>query len=95
MGKKTYNLPNSDAETAEQRLEELVNNRSVTRFCVVFENQGYFYYDPKDGEARLYPDGFEAVINGSEGVIYVDRRRTFVDYDLRKELEIQKGQVKD
>ncbi|MDP2906716.1 MAG: hypothetical protein Q8O03_02145 [Nanoarchaeota archaeon] len=88
-------LSDTKAETAEERLEELVNNKSVTRFYVIFENQGYFYYDPKEGEARLYPDGFEAVIGGSEGLIYVDRRRTFVHYNLQKEREIQKEQGKD
>jgi hypothetical protein len=88
-------LPDTKAETAEERLEELVNNKSVTRFYVIFENQGYFYYDPKDGESRLYPDGFEAVLSGSEGLIYVDRRRTFVHYSLQKEREIQKDQGKN
>jgi len=88
-------LPDTKAETADKRLEEVVNNNSVTRFYVIFENQGYFYYDPKDGEARLYPDGFETAINRSEGLIYVDRRRTFVHYSLQKDKEAQKEQGKD
>lgn len=88
-------LPDTKAETAEKRLEELVTHKSVTRFYVIFENQGYFYYDPKDGESRLYPDGFEAVISGSEGLIYVDRRRTFVHYSLQKDREVQKEQGKN
>lgn len=96
MEKKEYKLlPFSKAGTANERLEELVNNRSITRFYIIFEHQEYFYYDPKDGEARIFPDGFELASSSNEGVIYLDRRRMFVHYNLRKESEAQEEQGKD
>lgn len=87
MGKKK--LPLTKAETAEQRLEELVNNKSIT-FCEypgAEKDRSWL----RDGEARVYPDGFEAVIdgNGVQGYLRIERRNFFVCYNLDVEYEKQ------
>ncbi len=90
MGKKqeVKPLPPTKAETAEQRLEEIINNKSITAYEVMFENSSYHSYYPYEGESRFYPDGFEAVtFNGEsqEGRLHVERRRIFVRYDIEKD----------
>ncbi len=89
---KELKLPPTDAETAEERLEELVTHKTVKLYRISHQDCNIWveYFD-----CRLYPDGFEAVINSNEGLIYVDRRRTFVHYNLQKDREIQKEQGKD
>lgn len=86
---KPKTLPLTKAETAERRLEEIIKNKSITKYTVVFEYESYWYYDPKDGEARLYPDGFEAIVDNNRGILHVERRRLFVDYNLEKEYQKQ------
>lgn len=98
MGKKPEKpdvkpLPSTKAETAEQRLEEIVNNKSITEYEVIFEDRSYFSFYPYEGESRIYPDGLEAVtFNGEyqEGRLHVERRRLFIRYNLEKEYEKQK-----
>jgi len=90
MGKKqeVKPLPPTKAETAEQRLEEIIKNKSIIEYEVIFENQSYYYCHPYEGESRFYPDGFEAVtFNGEhqEGRLHVERRRIFIRYDLEKD----------
>lgn len=86
---KPKTLPLTKAESAERRLEEIVNNKSMIKYTVVFESQSYWYYHPVGGESRLYPDGFEAVVDNNRGILHVERRRLFVDYDLEKEYKKQ------
>jgi len=85
-------LPKTSAETAEKRLEEIINNKSSKEFYAIFEHKEYSYFSSRDGEARLYPDGFEIVRGNTEqkeGALYVDRRRLIVYYSLDKEYEKQ------
>lgn len=103
MSKKTESqnlepkpLPFTNAETAEQRLEELVRNKSIKHFRVMSANENYTLW-PLEGECRTYPDGFEGVSytgdsygNGSYfGNLYLDRRRAYVTYDLEKDYKNQ------
>ncbi len=90
MGKKqeVKPLPPTKAETAEQRLEEIINNKSIKEYDVMFEDKSYYSCYPYEGESRFYPDGFEAVtLNGEEqeGRLHVERRRLFVRYDIEKD----------
>lgn len=103
MGKKSDKpdvkpLPPTKAETAEKRLEEIINNKSITEYEIIFEDKSYFSFNPYEGESRLYPDGLEAVtLNGEyqEGRLHVERRRLFVRYNLEKEYAKQKLKEKE
>jgi len=103
MSKKTESqnpepkpLPFTNAETAEQRLEELVRNKSIKCFRFMPVNECYNIW-PLEGECRLYPDGFEGVSymgdsNGGgvySGSLYLDRRRAYALYDLEKDYKNQ------
>ncbi|MBM3200709.1 hypothetical protein FJZ53_07250 [Candidatus Woesearchaeota archaeon] len=77
-------LPLTKVETAEQRLEELVTNESITRYQIL-HNQTWAEMYVKNGKARVYPDGFEAVIGPQEAVLHVERRNAFIFYNLEKE----------
>lgn len=103
MSKKTESqnpepkpLPFTNAESAEQRLEELVRNKSVKTFKVMAENEHCTLW-PLEGECRAYPDGFEGVSytgdsygNGSySGNLYMDRRKAYVTYDWEKDYKNQ------
>lgn len=88
MGKKTFSLPHSNAETAEKRLEELVNNKSITNYEYCSTDRGYL----KNGECKAYPDGFEAVLESNcrlFGYLRIERRNFYVCYDLNLEYEKQ------
>jgi len=92
MGKKTFTVPNTNAETAEKRLEELINHKVVTTFEYCDTDKGWV----KEGECRAYPDGFEAVIEQNckaFGYLRVERRNFYVCYDL--EMEHEKQNVKE
>lgn len=94
MTDKTPSLPKTKVTSAEERLEELVSNRSV-RLCYLSFNNSYYYININYNECRLYPDGIEAVVPSSdkktpwEGLLYVPRRNAFVYYGLEKEQEKQ------
>lgn len=93
MGKKEdiiMPLPLTKAETAEQRLEELANNESVTSYSLV-RKQSWNELYVKGGKCRVYPDGFEGVIGPEDAVLHIDRRKVFVYYSLEKEYEKQNG----
>lgn len=92
MGKKEV-LPLTNAETAEGRLEELANNKSITSCNLLFNGYNRYSLNVYNGEFRAFPDGFEA-LDGSGGVLYLSRRTTFVSYDLQKEYEKQNLQDK-
>jgi len=97
MNKKETYLPPTKAETAEKRLEEIVSNKTITRYVMIFEGGTYWRYNPVNGEIRLYPDGVELVYNDgkSKGMLHFERRRIVVDYDLEKETELQNSKVKE
>lgn len=91
-------LPFTNAETAEQRLEELVRNKSIRNFRIMSSNESHNLW-PLEGECRVYPDGFEGVnITDDKGVylgsLYLDRRRAYVVYYWEKDYEKQ-NEVKD
>ncbi|MDP2906718.1 MAG: hypothetical protein Q8O03_02155 [Nanoarchaeota archaeon] len=98
MSKKELILPPTKAETAEKRLEEILANKTVTRYVMIFEGENYWRYHPLNGEIRLYPDGVEMVFkdNGKPtGMLHFERRRMVIDYDLEKEYELQNGKIKE
>lgn len=93
MSKKLeWKLPPTKAESAEKRLEEIIENKSATKYVVIFEGENYWSYFTLDGEARVYPDGFELVYKSDSrayGVLHIERRRAFIHYDLEKDSEKQ------
>jgi len=98
MSKKEFSLPPTKAETAEKRLEEILANKTITRYVMVFEGENYWRYNPVRGEIRLYPDGVELIWRGDGkdiGMLHFERRRIVIDYDLEKDYELQKSKVKE
>lgn len=94
--KEKLTLPQTKAENAEERLEELIGHKSVTGCKLVFNGYSWYHLDVRDGEYRSFPDGFEAVESCSgDGVLYLSRRTTFVYYDLKKDYEKQALQAKE
>lgn len=105
MGKKESQtpeikpLPFTNAETAEQRLEELARNKSIRNFRVMGSNENHNLW-PLEGECRVFPDGFEGVMGNMTdkdeylGDLYLDRRKVYVVYYWKKEYEKQ-NEVKD
>lgn len=90
MDKKTSPIPHSNAETAEKRLEELVNNKSVKVYEYLGTKSDKVWVE--EGECRVYPDGFEAVVEGDKdpvGYLHVERRNFYVCYNLNMEYEKQ------
>jgi hypothetical protein len=85
MGKK-YQLPPTKAETAEERLEELISKE-----LVVCYNTKLDYFEIEESKCRCYPDGFEAVMGfknyGTKGVLHLVHRNALVYYNLAKEYE--------
>lgn len=105
MSKKTESikphlkpLPLTKAETAEQRLEELARNKSINHFRVMAADECW-NIRPLEGEARVYPDGFEGITYASDnegegtyfGNLYLDRRKAYVTYNIEKEYEKWEG----
>ncbi len=94
ISQKVPSLPKTKVDSAEERLEELVNNNSV-RLCYLSFNNSYYYININYNDCRLYPDGIETVIPSSdkktpwEGLLYVPRRTAFVYYSLEIEQEKQ------
>lgn len=98
MSKKESYLPPTKAETAEKRLEEIIANKTVTGYAMIFEGEGYWRYYPLNGEIRFYPDGVEMVFKdggGPTGMLHFERRRIVVNYDLEKEYELQNSKIKE
>jgi len=96
QNQKLGSLPFTNAETAEQRLEELVRNKSINRFKVLSGTENYDLW-LLSGECRAYPDGFEGVSYVGNGVgkgtyygnLYLDRKKAYVVYDLEKDYKQQ------
>ncbi len=99
MSKKLeWKLPPTKAESVEKRLEEIIENRSITRYVIVFEGEDYWRYYPLNAEVRLYPDGVEMVFKEEgkpTGMLHFERRRIVINYDLAKEHEMQKSKIKE
>lgn len=96
MSKKESRLPPIKVETAEKRLEELIANKSILRYVMIFEGEDYWRYYPLNGEIKLYPDGVEMVFKDDgkpTGMLHFERRRIVVNYDLEKEHELQKSKI--
>ncbi len=98
MSKKELGLPFTKAETAEKRLEEILANKTVTKYIMIFEGEDYWRYHPVRGEVRLYPDGVEMVFKDDgnpTGMLHFERRRIIVNYDFEKEYELQKSKIQE
>lgn len=92
MGKESEvkRLPLTKAETAEKRLEELVDNKSITIYEYLGTKSDKVWVE--DGECRVYPDGFEAVVEGDKGPVgylHAERRNFYVCYDIGIEYKKQ------
>lgn len=91
MGKKT--LPSTKANSAEERLEELVKNNSLVK-CVFLAGTK-FYADIDNSEFRKYPDGFEVVATNTaetittKGLLYWETKNICFLYKLDVEREKQ------
>lgn len=80
-------LPPTKAETAKERLEELINHDSVESTIL---NPRSYYNSIKGGKLKLYPDGHEAVFKTSSlGMLYIKNIDLLVWYNLNKEYEKQ------
>lgn len=97
MGKKEV-LPHTKAGSAEERLEELVKNKTLLR-CRLLTNNKDYSLCIINGEFRFYPDGFETIEpdDSQQGGLYLARRNILVFYDSKKEWEKQnyKGLVQE
>ncbi len=95
MGKKEV-LPLTKAETAEERLEELVKNKTLIRCFLITENKDREIYI-EEGEFRSYSDGFEAVgayTGYTTGLLYLRGKNMVFYYDYKKDNEKQ-GALKE
>jgi len=87
---KPKTLPPTKAESAEERLEEIVNNKSALRYRLFLERDDSYSIYIMGGECRTYPDGFEALdAEEDAGILYVQRRNAAVYYDFKKDSEAQ------
>ncbi len=90
-------LPPTKAESAEERLEELIKNNSLVK-CVFLQGTK-FYADIDDSEFRKYSDGFEVIAIGTpetfstKGLLYLETRHVCFMYKLDKEYEKQDTQT--
>lgn len=85
MGKK-QTLPPTKAESAEKRLEELIDKGLVVAYYTKFSS-----FEIEEHKCRTYPDGFEAITRyknyGVKGVLHAANRNAVVYYDIEKEYE--------
>jgi len=96
MGEKII-LPYTKASSAEERLEELVNNNSLLK-CVFLAGTK-FYANIDDSEFRKYPDGFEVIATSTpetittKSLLYLQTKNVCFMYNLdteRKKQDIQR-----
>lgn len=90
MGKKEVLLP-TKATSAEERLEELVKNKTLLKCRLLTNVKDYSLYIT-NGEFRLYPDGFETIGSegeGAGGVLYSRSKNMLFFYAHRADNEIQ------
>lgn len=97
--KEKMRLSPTKAETAEKRLEELINHNSILK-CVFLAGTK-FYANVDDSEFRKYPDGFEVIAISTpetittKGLLYVEKINVCFMYNLDAEHEkqdIQRGE---
>lgn len=87
---KPRTLPMTKAESAEERLEEIIKSKSMLNYKLLLNRTDTYTIYIRDGECRSYPDGFEAIESeGRSGILYVQRRNALIFYDFRKESEKQ------
>lgn len=90
MGKKEV-LPPTKAGSAEERLEELVKNKTLLRCFLITENKDHEIFI-EEGEFRAYSDGFEAVgayTGYTTGILYLRGKNMVFYYDYKKDNEKQ------
>lgn len=89
--KKELKLPMTKAETAEERLEELINKKLVVAYHTRFSS-----FEIEESQCRCYPDGFEAISRfknySVKGVLHLGHRNAIVFYNLKEENE-QNGKI--
>lgn len=85
---KPKTLPSTKAESAEERLEEIIKSKSVLRYKLLMNLHDPYSIYVLDSECRNYPDGFEALDSDKgAGMLYIQRRNAVVYYDFRKDSE--------
>lgn len=96
MGKKEV-LPFTKAETVEERLEELIKNRTLFK-CELIRDTKNYKIDLERGQFRSYPDGFEAIglPEGAwtSGMLYSKEKNMFFYYDYKEDNIIQNSLFK-
>jgi len=85
MSKKSAYPFFTKAETAEKRLEELINHESIS---AIMQGPQSYYHSIKGSNMKLYPDGYEA-----NGMLYVKNFNLIVWYDIKKEREQQSNLI--
>lgn len=91
MGKKEI-LPSTKAGSAEERLEELVKNKTLIK-CRLIKNDKDHVISIENGEFRPYPDGFETIgvdTRFIDGILYSRDKNMIFYYSYKKDNEIQK-----
>ena len=96
MGKKEV-LPPTKSESADERLEELVKNKTLLKCKLLTDDKDHMLYI-ENGEFRSYPDGFEII--GAEndyktGILYSKTKNIYFCYDYKKDNEIQNLLLKE
>ena len=77
---KVETLPLTTATTAEERLEELVKNKSIWSFKLLGDQHEY---EGLVREVRLFPDGLEYLWGESGLNLYVQPRKTVFYYQQK------------
>ncbi len=93
MGKSRI-LPSTKAESAEERLEEIVKSKSALKYRLLLTITDYYSIFIDNGECRAYSDGFEALDSErGEGALYLQRRNAIMYYDFRKDSEAREKEL--
>lgn len=74
-------LPLSDARTAKERLEEIVECNDIIGYLILNKNRSE--YTSIFGQCRAYEDGFEAVYDSSKAFLHVngeENKSSFIVY---------------
>lgn len=91
MGKKEV-LPQTKVSSVEERLEELIKNKTLSKCEIIRDNKNYKLFF-EEGQFRSFPDGFEAIGSPeggfTSGMLYSREKSMIFFYDYKKDNELQ------